>query len=322
MSHNIFGVVTVTLNPAIDRTVTIPNFTAGKVNRVEEVRSNAGGKGVNVASALSDFGHDVAATGFLGSENTELFEELLDRKQIGDLFVRVSGHTRVAIKITDPILRQTTEINFPGAAPDAMNIEALRGQLDHLSAPKSLWFVLAGSVPPGVDPAIYREFVTLLRSRGHKVVLDTSGEPLQHGLEAVPHVIKPNIHELEALLGTKLETPGAVIDAARSLIKRGIEMVVVSMGPDGALFVSEGHVVLARPPNINVRSTVGAGDAMVAGIVAAQLRGLSLSDCARMATAFSVETLIRGEAGVTSSAAIEAAMQEVTIEEPALLAGP
>jgi 1-phosphofructokinase len=109
-----FDVVTVTLNPAIDRTVTIRNFTAGAVNRVEQERSNPGGKGVNVASALSDYGYQVAVTGFLGRENSAPFEELFARKKIADRFVRIAGRTRMGIKITDPTLHQTTDINFPG----------------------------------------------------------------------------------------------------------------------------------------------------------------------------------------------------------------
>lgn len=312
---NIFGVVTVTLNPAIDRTVTISNFTVGALNRVENVWSNAGGKGVNVASALADYGHDVAATGFLGAENTTSFEELLDRKQIGDHFVRVPGHTRVAIKIIDPLAGHTTEINFPGPTPEAAKIEALRRQIDLLSALEQAWFVLAGSLPPGIDPTIYCELATILRERGHKVALDTSGQALRHGLEGIPHVLKPNIHELESLVGEKLPTREAILRASRDILRRGIELVTVSMGAEGALFVTQEQVIFAKPPNIHVRSTVGAGDAMLAGIIAAQLKGLPLADCARMATAFSVESLVRGEPGVTSPASIEAIMQEVTIEE-------
>ena len=112
-----FDVVTVTLNPAIDRTVTIRNFTAGAVNRVEQERSIPGGKGVNVPTALADYGHQVAVTGFLGRENSAPFEDLFARKKIEDRFVRIAGRTRVGIKITDPALHQTADINFPGPPP-------------------------------------------------------------------------------------------------------------------------------------------------------------------------------------------------------------
>lgn len=314
MTNEIYQVITVTLNPAIDRTVTIPNFTAGAVNRVEEVWSNAGGKGINVASALADYGYAVAATGFLGRDNIGIFEELFDRKDIGDHFVRVPGLTRVGIKISDRVRAQTTDINFPGCEVTPAHLDSLRQQIHELSALDHAWFVLAGSVPPGVDPSIYREIASTVRARGQRVVLDTSGEPLRHALEAVPQIVKPNIHELEEMLGAKLASRDAVAGAARKLIDRGIELVAVSMGAEGAMFVTKDSVVTARPPSIQVRSTVGAGDAMVAGIISAQMSDLPLEVCARMATAFSIDALTRGEPGVSSHAAISAAMQEVAVE--------
>lgn len=307
-----FDVVTVTLNPAIDRTVTIPNFTAGEVNRVEAVRSNPGGKGVNVAAALADYGHRVAVTGFLGRENTASFEALFTGKKIADHFVRIAGQTRVGIKITDPELHQTTDINFPGPGSTPADMDALMEQLSSLDAD---YFVLAGSLPPGIDPAIYARFIQTLRSHGRRAVIDTSGEALRHAIEAAPFLIKPNIHELEALLGETLPDTQAVIKAARRLIARGIEKVVVSMGKDGSCFVTADKVVTARPPNVEVRSTVGAGDAMVAGIIAGQLDNLPLTRCAQLATAFSLDVLMRGTSGLGSRAEIEALMKQVTVTE-------
>src|SRR5215210_2037065 len=134
MTNEIFQIITVTLNPAIDRTVNIRNFTKGALNQVEYLRSNAAGKGINVASALADYGYSVAVTGFLGRENSAIFEDLLDQKDIADHFVRIAGHTRVGITINDPVTREITEINFPGCEPSAEDVAALRHQLDELSA--------------------------------------------------------------------------------------------------------------------------------------------------------------------------------------------
>jgi 1-phosphofructokinase len=318
MNSNTTPVVTVTLNPAIDQTVTIHNFTAGIVNRVEQVRSNPGGKGINVASALADYGHSVAVTGFLGRENSAPFEDLFAAKQIEDHMVRLPDCTRVAIKIHDPELMQTTDINYPGAAPAPAQVESLRQQLAALSSGEAGWFVLAGSVPPGIDNSIYAELVTILREGGQCVLVDTSGDPLRQALTAKPHVVKPNIHELETLLGHRLPDDAAVIDAARHLINEGVQMVVVSMGAKGAAFVTAIEALIARPPKVPVRSTVGAGDAMVAGIIAGKCREFSLADTARLATAFSLEALARGESGISSPASVEAAMHQVTIEEPAM----
>jgi 1-phosphofructokinase len=306
-----FDAVTVTLNPAIDRTVTIANFAAGQVNRVEEMRQNAGGKGVNVAAVLADAGHVLAATGFLGRENSALFEALFAQKQIADHFVRIDGQTRVGIKIADPVLRQTTDINFPGQAPTPADVAALRRVVGELDGG---WFVLAGSLPPGMQPTIYAELVAIARSRGHRVALDTSGPALQHAIEAGPEIIKPNIHELEEMVGATLPDQSAVVGAARALIARGVGLVVVSMGADGACFVSRDQVVMARPPAVEVASTVGAGDAMVAGVVAAQLRGLALAEAARLATAFSLDAIQRIGAGLSAPDTIAALMERVSVE--------
>lgn len=312
MKTDRFAVVTVTLNPAIDRTVTISNFTAGAVNRVETARSNAGGKGVNVASMLAQSGVQVAVTGFLGRENASSFEQLFERLHIADYFVRIAGQTRTGIKIVDPVLRQTTDINFPGPAASPADQAAFNQQLSLLDAS---CFVLAGSLPPGIEPTIYRELITGLRVRGRRVVLDASGESLPLALEARPHLIKPNIHELSELLGRPLPDIAAVVSAARELVARGIETVVVSMGKDGACLVTAQEAIVARPPDVEVSSTVGAGDAMVAGLVAAQALQLSLTATARLATAFSVHALTRTASDADFSQAIEAILPQVTINQ-------
>ncbi len=305
-----FDALTVTLNPAIDCTVTIPGFTPGAVNRVEAVRNTAGGKGVNVASSLAGGGLRVAATGFLGRDNASLFETHFRTKKIADRFVRIAGETRTGIKIMDPAAGSTTDINFPGAAPTAKDIAALRNQLQAVEAP---WVILGGSIPPQVDPSIYRELVASLKWMGRNVVLDTSGEPLRLALQAQPTILKPNIHELEDLLGQPLHGTKEVVDAARQLVKKGIQMVVVSMGKEGACFVTAERAVRAIPPEIEVGSTVGAGDAMVAGIVAAQIRALPLDECARLGTAFSLEALERGLRPQTSfSTAISTLLPNIT----------
>ena len=163
MSSKHYDCLTITLNPAIDRTISIPNFEAGKVNRVQGEYSNAGGKGVNVASSLADAGHRVAVTGFLGRENATLFERHFTRKRIADHFVRLDGETRVGIKITDPVLKETTDINFPGAEPLPSDLTALRAAIEQVDAE---WFVIAGSLPPGLETTIYRDLTEFTKGPG------------------------------------------------------------------------------------------------------------------------------------------------------------
>ena len=284
-------IATVTLNPAIDQTVSIPNFVAGEVNRVAWEQSDPGGKGVNVASFLVDFGYRVAVTGFLGVDNALLFERHFAEKKIEDQFVRIAGKTRVNIKVVDDAQQQITDINFPGQPPLPENEGVLKSRLEQLAAHYDL-FVLSGSIPAGLSTSIYGELVALLKNQGKRVVLDTSGDALRLALPAAPYAIKPNIDELSELVGRPLETPTSILEAAQDLLRQGISCVVVSMGARGALFVEAGEHVYARSDSaVEIKSTVGAGDAMVAGIVTAKTRGLSLADCARLASAFSVGAL-------------------------------
>lgn len=310
-----FDVVTITLNPAIDRTVTIPHFTAGIVNRVETVRSNPGGKGVNVAAALAEYGYRVAVTGFLGRENTASFEALFQKKSIKDHFIRIAGQTRVGIKISDPEQHQTTDINFPGPAPEAADLTKLAEQIADLDAS---WFVLAGSLPTGVEPTIYHDLILRLKERGKHVALDASGLSLPLALKAKPSLFKPNIHELSELLDRPLDSETAIIQAARTLITGGIDQVVVSMGEKGACFVTAHEVVIARPPPVEVLSTVGAGDAMVAGIISAHLQGLPLDQCARHSTAFSVHALTHTTDDSDFTASVNSFQDQVQIIRPEL----
>ncbi len=305
-----FEVVTVTLNPAIDRTVTVRNFAAGAVNRAESAESSPGGKGVNVALTLADVGHRVSGTGFLGAANAGAFESVFAERGVDDGFVRIAGSTRVGIKIVDPETQETTDLNFPGLTPSETEQRELLARIDAVEAE---WFVIAGSLPVGVSGDFYREVILRLRGRGAHVILDASGEALRRGLEAGPTVVKPNVAELEELVGQSLVSEAEVAEAARVLVLDGVELAVISMGERGAIFVTASEAILAVPPTVRVASTVGAGDAMVSGVVSARLRGLSLADTARLATAFSVHALQRIGAGLSSSAAISATTQQVEI---------
>src|SRR5207253_1363542 len=214
-------VVTVTLSPAIDQTLSIPGFAAGRVNRVAESRSHAGGKGVNVACFLADLGVKVAATGFLGAENRALFEASFERRGIADRFVTLEGCTRVGLKIVDDQTGRTTDINFPGLAPAREELADLFERIADLAGPGG-WFVLSGSVPAGVAVGVYAEMIERIHERGGRVVLDTSGVPLREALVSAPEVMKPNVEELGQLVGRPLATPADIRAAAESLLARGV----------------------------------------------------------------------------------------------------
>ncbi len=306
-------VVTVTINPAIDQTITIPNFTAGAVNRVQSSQMDAGGKGINVASFLADFGQPAAVTGFLGADNDGIFRRLFEQKGIEDRCIRIAGQTRIGVKISDDVLNQTTDINFPGETPSPADIARLFDVLAELAASHE-WFVLSGSIPAGVSTGVYEEMVRTLA--GKKVVLDTSGGGFRRALPAGPWLIKPNVDELSEYAGKPLDSPAAILEQARLIMSRHkISSVVISMGKEGAIFVEGDMPVWAVPPSVKVKSTVGAGDAMVAGIVAGKLQNLSLAECARLATAFSMTAISHIGSGLPSIEAVQSARERVTVRE-------
>jgi 1-phosphofructokinase len=260
------------------------------VHRADGVRYDAGGKGVNVASCLADWGLPVAATGLLGTENAGRFNALLTTKRIANHFVRVPGYNRINIKLVDG--QDTTDINLPAlrATPEAL--AAVTRRMIELVAPDGL-VVLAGSVPPGCPQDQYAVMIAALAGHGVRVLLDTSGPAFVAGVAAphLPFAVKPNREELAHWAGKRLETLDDVMDAAVRLQRRGIELVVVSMGAEGALFVTAGEMLVARLSATKVANTVGAGDAMVAGIVAALAEGGGLERIARLSTAFAVGKL-------------------------------
>jgi 1-phosphofructokinase family hexose kinase len=239
---------------------------------------------------------------------------MFERKGIEDRCVRITGQTRIGVKISDMALHQTTDINFPGETPTQADVDSLFEILCDL-APKHEWFVLSGSIPAGVSAGIYGDMVRTLA--GKKVVLDTSGEGFRQAVVAGPWLIKPNVDELSEFVGKSLDTHVAIVEVARALMQQhNIGSVIVSMGKEGAIFVEGEETIWAVPPRVEVKSTVGAGDAMVAGTVAGKIQGLSLAECARLATAFSMTAISHIGSGLPSLEALESAKAQVTIREP------
>jgi 1-phosphofructokinase family hexose kinase len=306
-------VVTVTPNPALDQTVWVPGFAAGEVNRVEREETTPGGKGVNVAAFLASFGVPVAATGFLGRANAGLFEDFLAARGIGASFVPVPGATRTGVKIVDEKAGTTTDINFPGFAVTDADLDALEDAVRRLAA-ADCWFVLAGSLPRDAPAQTYRGLADAVHAAGGSVALDTSGLALSEALLARPELVKPNRAELEELVGRPLPDRAALQAAARELAASGIRTVVVSLGAEGALFVRDGEAAFATPPPVPVVSTVGAGDAMVAGTVLGTLRELPLPEVAALATACSAVAI--GRVGPhLDPAGVEQTAAAVVVEE-------
>lgn len=278
------GVLTVTLNPAIDETIRIERLVRGQVHRAQSVAHNAGGKGVDVASCLVDWGTSVTVTGFLGAKNDALFEKLFKAKGIYDRFVRVEEETRINITIVDD--EETTNIYLPGLVATTHDIAILEKVMDDMieESPPDI-AVLSGSLPTGCPSDIYAQMTETFAQKRIRVLADTSGEALKKLLDAdtLPFCVKPNKAELSEAVGRPLEDMDAIAAEARSLNDRGINLVVVSLGEDGALFSSGDQVFIASKEATLAGSTVGAGDVMVAGG--------DLMRIARLSTAFAVGKL-------------------------------
>ncbi|WP_379131785.1 1-phosphofructokinase [Paenibacillus sp. sgz500958] len=305
-------VITVTLNPALDKTVTVNGLEVGGLNRVDDIRIDAGGKGINVAKVLKGFHENVIATGFIGGHNGSLILQGLEREEIRHSFTVTAAETRMNLKVVDSSAQVTTEINERGGVVSreerTLFNKALEKQLEEASI-----LVLGGSVPPGIEHGEYALLIKAAKSKGVKTILDADGDALRYGLIACPDVIKPNIHELEQLLGTTLNTVEEIVLAARELIYQGIEWVIVSMGGEGSIAVSKDKALRARPFRITPESTVGAGDSMVAAIASSLMRGRGLEETLRWATAAGSVTASKPGTQVCRPEEVEERLQDVGI---------
>ncbi|UTH74290.1 1-phosphofructokinase [Chromobacterium sp. IIBBL 290-4] len=286
---------TVTANPALDQTVSLDALQAGSVNIAREARVNAGGKGVNVASCLADWGLPVAAHGLLGRDNSGPFEQLFADKNIADRMLRVKGATRTNIKLADLSRHDTTDINLPGPACGETDWATLSDKLAALGSGDIA--VLAGSLPPGLAADSWARLCAQLKGQSVWVLLDSSGPALAAALanppEALPDCVKPNREELAQWAGRPLGSLDEVARCARLLQQSGVSLVAVSLGEQGALLDDGEQSWLASLPPQQPLSTVGAGDAFVAGLAAARCASLGQADSLRLAMGFAAAKLRR-----------------------------
>lgn len=306
-------IVTVTMNPAIDLACNIPDFTVGSVNRVTEYQIDAAGKGVNIAVLLRKFDLPVTVTGFLGSDNATIFENLFVSKGLNDGFVRIPGETRIGIKVLDPQTESTTDINFPGLAPSADYVEKLLRKVEVLAS-KALIVVIGGSLPSTVSPDVVGRMVSIIKDQGAKAVVDTSGLALVSAVKAGPWLIKPNDDELSELVGRPLKDIEDIMEEARKMNRAGIANIAISLGARGALFTDGKEEYFAAPPKIEPVSTVGAGDAMIGGLVAGMALGLSVKDRVRLATSLSAATVAQAGPSLEKLDAAKALEKKVIVE--------
>jgi 1-phosphofructokinase/tagatose 6-phosphate kinase len=309
-------ILTVTLNAAIDKSLSVPNFRLGRRHRSVEQTTLAGGKGVNVARALKTLGQPVIATGFAGgATGTRLVEQLTAESILND-FVRIRDESRTNTAVHDPTNGEQTEINERGPAVTPGEVELFRDKLLYLARGADV-VVMAGSLPRGVESDLYSDLLRELHRIGVTTLIDTEGEPLRQALRAEPHVISPNVLEAEELVGHEFNDDDDRVHAVREMTALGAREAIMTT-PDGcfAAMQVDGSSALLRA-RIEERETVaavGAGDAFLAGFVASRYTGADPEDCLRFGVACGAESTQRLGAGLVDPARVERLVGEVQVE--------
>ena len=263
-------ITTVTLNASIDKAYWMDEtMQYGKVMRVASCRNSAGGKGLNVARIIKLCGEEVQATGLVGGYNGAYLEDLLSKDGIPHQFEHIQGETRCCINILDKTYG-STEYLEPGCEVTDEEEQKFIHLFDRI-IDESEVITISGSIPKGLKPDIYERMIRQVKSKGKKVILDTSGKLLKNGIQACPTMVKPNKDEIEQLYNKQMKSMHDVIECAKDLHYRGIPYVVISLGSEGALMVCDQGVYHVKPPKIEVVNTVGCGDSMI-GALAVSLK--------------------------------------------------
>jgi len=277
--------VTVTLNTTIDRTLEAPDFEVGKTLQARAVARSLSGKGVNVSRCLSDLGFASTVTGFVGQFEEGLYEASVKGTTITLDFVTVEGHTRSNTTIIDPVRKSETHLREEGFEVTAEEKLRLSQKLIHL-AEQHRNFLFAGSLPPGLSPREFASLLLSLKEWGPRVMADTSGEALLEAVGAEPFLIKPNESELAEITGKPVSSTKELLAAATPLLDR-IEYIIVTRGRGGAVLVSHdglyGGIAALEPER--VKSTVGCGDALLAGFLSGLLSGTDMAEALRRGVA-------------------------------------
>ncbi len=307
-------ILTVTLNAAIDKRYVVEEVRTGEVNRVKECVYTPGGKGLNVSKPVAIYGAEVTATGFVGGHAGHYIEDALEPFGIKSAFYHMEAESRSCINIWDEKNQLQTEFLEPGFTVTEADFERFLEHFQGLAADADV-VTISGSVPKGLDGTAYQRMVKLVREAGKPVILDTSGKLLEQGIKAAPTMIKPNLDEIRMLTGKDCTDPEEIIEAAKVLHGRGIRIVTVSLGGDGAVVVSDEGAYRARVPRIHAVNTVGCGDSMTAGFALGLSEGLSIKETLRKASAVSAAAAMREETGFFVKEDMERLLPQIEIIE-------
>jgi len=299
-------IYTLTLNPSVDYIVEADEIHLGSLNRSSNETKLPGGKGINVSRVLRSLGVESKATGFIGGFTGRYVEEFLNSEDVQTSFINVEGDTRINIKLK---AGSETEINARGPEISAKAISSLKEQIKQLG--KGDYLVLAGSIPSSMPDSIYEEIVRICKDTGAEVIVDAEGDLLKNILVHRPFLIKPNHHELGQFFNKEITEADEAIFYGKKLVEAGAKNVIVSLAEKGAVYINENEAYKADVPQGEVKSSVGAGDSMVAGFLAQYLKSGDRKEAFRYsvasgsATAFSI--------GLCTPEKVESLLKEVKI---------
>jgi 1-phosphofructokinase/tagatose 6-phosphate kinase len=309
-------IITVTLNAAIDKSLSVPNFRLGRRHRTVEQHTMAGGKGVNIARTLKSLGQPVIATGFAGGPTgTQIVEQLTDEAILND-FVRIREESRTNTAVLDPTTGETTEINQRGPTVSSHEVELFSDKLLYLARGAAI-VVFAGSLPRGVDADIYARLIRKLHKLGVTTVVDTDGDPLRHAVRAEPSVVSPNVLEAEELVGHEFNDDRDRCAAVREIASLGAREAIMTVenGAFAQVPVDGGQVLLRA--TIELRepvAAVGSGDAFLAGFVACRYTEGRPEECLRFGVACGAESTRHLGAGLIDPREVQRLLGEVSVE--------
>lgn len=305
-------IVTVTLNPALDRTLTVPRIRFDEMVQATATRLDWGGKGFNVSRALRALGVENVAMGLVGGATGQVLERGLGDLGIVTDLVQIAGETRTNIVIAEADGGRYVKANEAGPLVQPVELFALLERIRGRVAPGDIW-VLSGGLPPGVPNDFYFQLVVLLQGAGARVFLDTSGEPLRLGCAAGPYLVKPNAAEAEAVTGCSIDSAADALDAVEFFLCQECELVALSLAEDGLLLASQRQAVWAQAPRVQARNPVGAGDALLAGVAWVLERGESLDKVAGWGVACGTAAAVREGVSVGTLAEVETLYEKVQI---------
>ena len=280
------NIYTLTANPSVDFYLEVSEIVPEDINRLTAIRKDVGGKGINVVCVLNDFGIKGTALGFIAGENGQWIKNRLKEKKIKYRFLEINGESRAIYNILEKKTGRIYRFNESGPEINRKDLKRLKEYVLSCPYQKGSLFAICGSTPPGIPADFYATLISCLKKKGLTIILDSDNQLLSEGLKSSPDIIKPNLFELNRLTGRRInEKRPEILRSAQKIIAGGVKTVIVSLGSEGALAVTEKESFQARPPVLKMRSTIGAGDALLAGLLAELSRGKNLADALRMGVA-------------------------------------